>query len=513
MTKQLSAFREWGSTVAGGAVIVATFSIISRVFGLVRDRMLASHFGAGQTSDAYYAAFRVPDFVFQTLVLGALASAFIPVFVQAYHRNRDDGFRVANGLATVLFVSMGVLALAMALLAPQLVHLVSPGFVGEQQALTVAMTRVMLLAVIMFAVSNVASGVLQGVRRFVAFSAAPVVYNLGLILGITTFVPLLGPIGLAWGVVAGAFGHLVVQSIAAYRAGWRPSWLWAWRDADVRHVWKLMLPRTFGLAAGQLNEVIITAIASTLAVGSLSQLTWADNLQNVPTNVFGLPLAIASFPVLSLAVASNSSQEFAATVAKNLRRIMFLVVPVAALLIVLRAHVVRVVLGAGNFDWADTYHTAQVLGIFSVALVGTSMVALLARAFYAQQDTRTPRRIIVKHNEHPFGFIKKISPFPFPDVLTRNTGSTEPHLLHQSGISLTGTQDDCLFAPNRIHPVQLGNRTGKAQVLPADLLAANSGDVTHLHIRDSDLVLQEIETVLVDKPRLFDVFNVPTFIG
>jgi putative peptidoglycan lipid II flippase len=107
MTKQLSAFREWGSTVAGGAVIVATFSIISRVFGLVRDRMLASHFGAGQTSDAYYAAFRVPDFVFQTLVLGALASAFIPVFVQAYHRNRDDGFRVANGLATVLFVSMG----------------------------------------------------------------------------------------------------------------------------------------------------------------------------------------------------------------------------------------------------------------------------------------------------------------------------------------------------------------------------------------------------------------------
>jgi putative peptidoglycan lipid II flippase len=135
---------------------------------------------------------------------------------------------------------------------------------------------------------------------------------------------------------------------------------------------------------------VITAVASGLAAGSLSQLTWADNLQNVPTNVFGLPLAIASFPVLSLAVASNSVQEFAATVGRNLRRIMFLVVPVAALLIVLRAHVVRLVLGTGHFDWADTYHTAQILGIFSVALVGTSMVALLARAFYAHQDTRTP---------------------------------------------------------------------------------------------------------------------------
>lgn len=390
MPINLNSFRTWGSTVAGGAVIVASFSVISRILGLVRDRLLASHFGASSVTDAYYAAFRIPDFVFQTLVLGALASAFIPVFVQAYQRSHGDGFRIANGLATILFVTMGVLAAAMAALAPQLVRLVSPGFEGEQQALTVAMTRVMLLAVLMFAVSNVASGVLQGVRRFLAFSAAPVVYNVGLILGIVAFVPLLGPIGLAWGVVAGALGHLVIQSIAAYRAGWRPTWLWAWRDSDVRHVWKLMLPRTFGLAAGQLNEVVITAIASGLAAGSLSQLTWADNLQNVPTNVFGLPLAIASFPVLSLAAASNDMADFAATVARNLRRILFLVVPAAALLIVLRAHVVRVVLGAGNFDWTATYHTAQVLGIFSVALVGTSMVALLARAFYARHDTRTP---------------------------------------------------------------------------------------------------------------------------
>jgi putative peptidoglycan lipid II flippase len=389
---KLSQFREWGGTVAGGAVIVATFSVVSRVFGLVRDRLLASHFGAGQITDAYYAAFRLPDFVFQTLVLGALASAFIPIFVQAYHKNREDGWRVANGLTTVLFMTMGILAILMVILAPWLVRVVAPGYVGEQQALTVAMTRVMLVAVVLFAVSNVASGVLQGLRRFVAFSAAPVVYNLGLILGIVALVPLLGPIGLAWGVVVGAFGHLVIQIIAARRAGWKPAWLWAWRDKDVRHVWRLMLPRTLGLAAGQVNQVVITIIASTLAAGSLSQLTWADNLQNVPTNVFGLPLAIASFPVLAQATASNDTTSFIDTVRSNLRRILFLVIPIASLLVVLRAHVVRVVLGAGHFDWSDTYYTAQIVGIFSVALVANSAIALLARAFYARQDTRTPVR-------------------------------------------------------------------------------------------------------------------------
>ena len=387
---KLPAFREWSSTVAGGAVIVATFSVLSRILGLVRDRMLAAQFGAADVTDAYYAAFRLPDLVFQTLVLGALSSALVPAFIKLRNRSADDGWRLASGVLTVLAVAMGCFAVLGIIFAPQLVGFIAPGFTGEQLQLTIVMTRVIMLGVVLLAGSNVASGVLQGMRRFVAFSASPVLYNAGLIAGIVLLVPLFGPIGLAWGVVLGAMAHLTVTITAAARAGWRPRWYWAWRDVDVRAVWRLMLPRTFGLAASQVSLVVTTAIASSLTAGSLTQLTWADNLQNVPTNVFGLPLAVATFPVLAQASAANNDSDFASILQQNLRRILFFVVPAAALLVTLRAHVVRLVLGSGSFDWSDTYYTAQLLGILTVALVANSAIALLARAFYARHNTRTP---------------------------------------------------------------------------------------------------------------------------
>lgn len=384
--------QRFSQTVAGGAVVIAAFSVLSRVLGLIRDRLLAHGFGGSGTTDAYYAAFRLPDLVFQTLVLGALASAFIPLFVKLYRSRAEDGYRLASGVLTVLVVAMGGLAVAAIVAAPALVPLIAPGFSAEQLQLTTSLTRVMLLGVVLHAVSSVASGVLQGMRRFVAYSAAPVLYNLGLILGIVALVPAFGPIGLGWGVVVGALAHLTMDVVAARRAGWRPAWRWAWADPGVRQVARLMLPRTFGLAAGQLNQLAITIIASGLAAGSLTQLTWADNLQNVPTNVFGVPLAVATFPLLAQHVAADERDAFRSTLAQNLRRMAFLVLPLAALLVALRAHVVRVVLGSGAFDWEDTYYTAQVLGVLCVSLVCTSFTALVARAFYALGDTKTPVR-------------------------------------------------------------------------------------------------------------------------
>lgn len=385
----------FGQSVTGGAVIIAVFSILSRVCGLFRDRLLAAHFGASMITDAYYAAFRLPDFVFQTLVLGALSSAFIPVFIKLYQRDKDDGFRLANAAVTILTMVMGGLALVMAIFAPALMRVIAPGFVASQKDLTISMTRVMLIGIVMFAASNVAGGVLQGLRRFFAFSLAPVFYNVGLILGILALVPLFGPLGLAWGVVVGAISHLIVQFIAAYRVGWRPSWNWGWKDEALRQVWRLMIPRTFGLAAAQVKEVIMLVIASGLAVGSISQLTWADNLRNVPTNIFGVPLAVATFPVLAHHIAANDIKTFVITMRNNLRRILFLVMPAAAALVVLRAQIIRVILGTGKFNWNDTYHTAQILGILSIALIADSIIALLARAFYAQEDTKTPVRLAV----------------------------------------------------------------------------------------------------------------------
>lgn len=386
-------FNRLGQSVVGGAVIIAVFSVISRILGLLRDRLLAARFGADVVTDSYYAAFRLPDFVFQTLVLGALTSAFIPVFVRLYQKQKEDGFALANGTMTILMVVMGLLAAAVAIGAPLLTKVIAPGFSTDQQQLTTQMTRIMLGGILLFSVSNVAGGVLQGLRRFLAFSLSPLFYNLGLIFGIIFLVNWWGPIGLAWGVVVGAAAHLIIQLTAAYMAGWRPRWRWSWSDQFINQVWKLMLPRTFGLAAAQVNQVVITVIASALAVGSLTQLTWADNLQNVPINVFGVPLAVATFPVLAQQLASNDTNLFLDTVRNNLRRILFLVMPAAALIVVLRAQIIRVVLGSGAFDWADTYHTAQILGILAAALVANSLIALLARVFYAQEDTKTPVRL------------------------------------------------------------------------------------------------------------------------
>ncbi len=379
------------SSITGGAIVIAVFSVLSKLLALVRDRLLASGFGAGDILDAYYAAFKLPDLIFNTLVLGALSAAFIPVFIKLKNGGKGiDHWRMSSAVMNIILLVMLVLGVIFFILAKPLMGLIAPGFTGEKLELAANMTRIMLVSILFFGISNVLSGILQAMKRFTMYALAPVMYNAGIIFGIVFLVDRMGPIGLAWGVVVGAFLHLVVQLPSVVKAGfkWKPVLLL--KDRAVRKIGKLMLPRTFGLAVGQINQLVITIIGSTLIAGSIAVFNLAFNLASVPVSVFAISFAVASFPALSESVAEKNKEKFVLQLSKTIRRILYLIIPVSVFMIALRAQTVRLILGSGAFDWQDTIFTADTLGYFCISLFAQGLVPVLARAFYARHDTKTP---------------------------------------------------------------------------------------------------------------------------
>jgi len=379
------------STSTGGAIVIAVFSIASRFLGLIRDRLLASHFGAGDILDTYYAAFRLPDLIFNSLILGALSVAFIPIFLGLWSKSKEEAWKVTNSILNILLLSMFIVAGIFFTFAPQLISsVVAPGFNLAKQAITVRLTRVMLFSILFFTASNVASSVLNSFKKFLAYSLAPVMYNLGIISGIIFLVPIFGTIGLAYGVVLGSALHLLIQIPALLRTGfkWRP--VINFRHRAVKKIGLLMLPRIFALAVGQVNKLIITIIASTLAAGSIAVYNLADNLQHFPIGIFAIPLAVACFPYLSESATKGERDKFGIYFSITSRRIIFLIVPASLFILFLRAQIVRLILGTGMFGWRDTVLTLQTLGYFSLSLFAQALIPLLARSFYALQDTKTP---------------------------------------------------------------------------------------------------------------------------
>lgn len=380
------------STIMGGAIIIGSASIISRILGLLRDRLLASSFGAGDVLDTYYAAFKIPDFIFNILVLGALSSSFVPIFLEYWHKdkNKKEAWRVANSVFNIIMVGIILAAVLFFIFAPYLMFVIAPGFDIDKKEVTAMLTRIMLISVLFFGMSNVVSGMLNSLKKFLAFSLAPIMYNLGIIFGIVVLVPYMDVYGLAVGVIIGAFLHFLIQLPAAFQAGWRYRWVFDYTHQGVRRIGRLMIPRMFGLGINQINQIIIIIIGSTLATGSVAVFSLANNLQFFPISVFGVSLAITSFPVFSQAFCEKDTAKFRNCFSTTVRRILFFIIPVSILILLLRAEIVRLVLGAGSFDWEDTVLTADTFGFFSLSLFAQSLIPVLARAFFARQDTKTP---------------------------------------------------------------------------------------------------------------------------
>ncbi len=381
-------------SIMGGAIIIGSASVVSRVIGLVRDNLLAKYFGASATLDIYNAAFKVPDLIFNILVLGALSASFIPVFIQIKQRDgKETAFQLTNAVLHLLIFAIIICIGLSYFLAPTVAEFLMAERSVDQQQLTTMMMRLMLVSVLFFAISNLVSGVLNSFRKFLVYALAPILYNLGIILGITVFYPFMGIEGLAFGVVLGAFLHLVIQLPSLFRTGYRYRWLLDWKLPGVQKILRLMPPRALALGVVQINALIIAAFALRLEEGSLAIWTWADNLQHFPINVFGVSLALSSFPVFSQAFADKDMEKFKTIFSNNFRRILFLIIPMSIIFLLLRAQIVRLILGSfggGAFDWNATILTAQVLGFFSISMFAQATIPLLARSFFAHHDTKTP---------------------------------------------------------------------------------------------------------------------------
>lgn len=378
-------------SLGGAAFIVGVASILSRLAGLLRDRILFSHFGAGDILDVYYSAFRIPDFLFNLLVLGALSASFIPVFLgEIETQGRAKGLRLAGVILNWMVLGLSAIGCLAAVFSVPLAHLMFPGSSVADQIEIARFSRIMLLSTVFFGVSNVASGVLQSERRFLPMAFSSILYNCGIMAGALWLVPLFGPIGLAYGVVLGAFLHFLVQAPALFSTGFRFVWGLDPHSKSLHTMFKLMIPRSLALGVAQLNIVIMYAIASFLASGSRSVWAAADNIQQVPINVFGVSLAVAAFPLFTAAFVKAQPEQFRKTFSESFRRISFFVIPLSISIVLLRAQFVRLIYGSGRFTWEDTYLVAQTAGAFALSLLAQALIPLLARSFFAQKKTTVP---------------------------------------------------------------------------------------------------------------------------
>lgn len=374
-------------SITGAAILLGLASFLSRIMGLLRDRVFAHFFGAGDIVDAYLAAFRIPDFLFNLLLAGALTAGFVPIFLELWHKDPAKSWALTNRVLRMIALIMGIAGLLGFLFAPYLVPLVTPGFSGEKLQLTIELTRIMMLSPFLMGLSGVISGVLHARRQFTAFAFAPLIYNITIISAAIFLVPAIGPKGLAWGVVFGAFLHFCVQLPALISSGWNLRETLGWGNTDFHRMIKLIIPRTFSLATGHLSFVILDSMASTLSSGSITIFYLAYNLHYIPVGLVGQAFALAAFPVFASLAAEKNYLELAKQVSRVVRQILFLVIPSMILMVILRAQLVRVAFGTGKFNWDNTKLTSDVLGILVLSLAVQCIMLVIIRALYALQDT------------------------------------------------------------------------------------------------------------------------------
>lgn len=382
------------SSILSAATIIAASFLLSAFLGLIRNRLLAARFFGGLEGDldVYFAAFIIPDTIFQLLVVGAVSAAFIPIY-QGYLKK---SIKKANFMANVALTSVTTILLSLSIIIAIFARPLSQAlshYSGSQLDLMVNLIRLMSVAQIFFTVSAFLTGVLQAHRRFLIPAIAPLFYNLGTIFGILILTPSLGIYAAAVGVIFGAFLHVVVQLPSAIHTGYLPKIHFRLKHKGVLHMLRLMPPRTMSLALIQIERIVSLNLASALSAGSFTIFNFARQVYVLPISLFGVSLGQASFPSLAEEALSKDQTKFANTLGKTILQIFFFCLPAAILILILRIPIVRLIFGTKNFPWEATLLTGKALAVFSLSIAPQAAVQLLTRAFYAKKDTKTPLTI------------------------------------------------------------------------------------------------------------------------
>ncbi len=381
-------------SIARASLVMIAALVASRILGWLRLSVIGATFGQTTDLDAFWAAFRIPNALFELLVAGALSSAFIPVFAGYLAKEREkEAWHVASSVMNVLVVSLMVLSGLMWLAAPWLVPtIVAAGFASrpEQLALAIELTRVMLLSPIFMGLSSLVTGVLQSYRQFLAGAVAPLVYNGVQILFALFASPFVGIHALAFGVVAGAAMMFLVQlpELTFRRTNYALSFDLG--HHGVREIFALAGPRTLSLGAVQLVFFVDTYLASSMPAGALTALNYAFQLMLLPLGVFSIAISAAVFPTLSHYASLGQAARMRDALQQAIRWILFLTLPTAIVMVVLRRPMVNLLFQYGEFGPKAREDVQAAFLLYALGLAGHALVQILARAYYASRDTTTP---------------------------------------------------------------------------------------------------------------------------
>jgi putative peptidoglycan lipid II flippase len=377
---------------AAGTVMIAL--LFGQLAGLMRSILVAGIFGASPELDAFSAANRVSETLFLLVAGGALGSAFIPMFTGLLARaEKEPAWRLASALANAVILTLSLLAVLLAIFAPQVVrYALAPGFSDNPElfALTVSLLRIQLISAVLFGLGGLIVGILNAHQVFFIPALTPAMYQLGIIFGAVVLAPKMGIYGLAWGVVIGALAYLFVQIPALIKQQGNYSLTLGFENPDVRRVFFLMGPRLLGVAVVQLNFWVNTNLASEMQEGSVASITYGFSLMLMAQAAIAQSVAIAAMPTFSAQHALGKIDEMRASLAASLRGVILLAIPASIGLILLREPLISLLYQRGEFDEHDVQLVAWALLWYAAGLVGHSVMEVLTRAFYAQHDTKTP---------------------------------------------------------------------------------------------------------------------------
>jgi len=373
------------------AYLLGFFALFSQLLALVRDRLLAGTFGAGSTLDIYYASFRIPDIIFVSVASLVSVYVLIPFLSEKEKDGRNSERAFLSSIFSVFTGTILIVSLVIFIFIPFLSKILFPGLIDSPLfGDLVFLTRILLLQPIILGISNLFGSVTQTRKRFLLYALGPLLYNVGIILGILFLYPVFGIPGLAYGVVLGAIFHLIIQLPFIITNGYLPRITFRPLWNDIKNVVLLSLPRTLALSVNQIALVVLLGFASLLAVGSITIFNLAYNLQSVPLSIIAVSYSVAAFPTLARLFTNGDQKKFLEQIVLAARHIMFWSIPAVILFIVLRAQIVRVVLGSGRFDWPETRLVSAALALFAISLVAQGLALLFVRGYYAAGNTKKP---------------------------------------------------------------------------------------------------------------------------
>ncbi|MBF0623689.1 MAG: murein biosynthesis integral membrane protein MurJ [Magnetococcales bacterium] len=376
---------------------ISFFTLVSRIFGFVRDVVIARGFGSGMGADAFFVAFKLPNFLRRLFAEGAMSTAFVPVFSDSLARgNVEETREVVHTVFTALTAALMILVVLAELGMPWLILVTAPGFSDqpEKMQLAIDLTRITFPYILLISLVSLAGGILNSHKRFAIPAATPVLLNVFLILGALLLSPLLEEpvMGLAWGVLAGGVAQLALQLPALSRIGMSFRLRWDPRHPALRRILKLMGPSILGVSAVQINLLFDIFLASWLPEGSISYLYYADRLVEFPLGLIGIAMGTAILPALSAKAAVGDLKGMGTDLSFALRMVLFINLPATVGLLVLREPILALLFQRGAFDAAATDLTSRALFAYGLGLLAFSGIKVLAPAYYSMQDTRTPVR-------------------------------------------------------------------------------------------------------------------------